>query len=69
MDLIQAIYTIFHIFNELLQYNNDANNFGDEITDAGNDAVILNFPKYPIARNPDGSEINRDGGQIISNVT
>lgn len=50
------------IYNELLEYNNNANNFGDEITDAGNDAVVLNFPLYKIGVNPDGSDINRDGG-------
>ncbi|MEJ7683709.1 MAG: hypothetical protein WKG06_38785 [Segetibacter sp.] len=46
----------------MLQYNNDVNNFGDELTDAGNDAVVLNFPVYKIGVNPDGSDRNRDGG-------
>lgn len=50
------------IYNDLLQYNNDVNNFGDELTDAGNDAVVLNFPVYKIGVNSDGSDINRDGG-------
>jgi hypothetical protein len=49
------------IYNDQLEYNG-THYLGDELTDEGNDLVILNFPEYKIGTNPDCTDIIRDGG-------
>ncbi|MDB5191787.1 MAG: hypothetical protein JWQ96_1350 [Segetibacter sp.] len=53
------------IFNQTLEYNKENNSpkyLGDELTDAGNDLVILDFPVYQIGTSQSGIPIYRDGG-------